>query len=63
MIVTPTSLSCYLNLENNFENLRSEIYTIWQLFRLENFIIFHFPVSEKIFFLQIGQSIVSYNLA
>ena len=26
MIVTPTSLSCYSNLENNFENSRSEIY-------------------------------------
>ena len=26
MIVTPTSLSCYSILENNFQNLRSEIY-------------------------------------
>ena len=28
MSVTPTSLSRYLNLENNFENLRSEIYDL-----------------------------------
>ena len=53
MIVTPTSLSCYYGLK----------YKIWQLLRLEYFIIFHFPVSEKIFFSQIGQSIVLYILA
>ena len=63
MTVTPTSLSCYSLLENNFQNLRSEIYDLTAIPTLEYFIIFHFPVSEKIFFSQIGQSIVLYILA
>ena len=62
MIVTPTSLSCYSILENNFQNLRSEIY---DLTAIPTRVFYHISLSgfQENIFSQIGQSIVLYILA